>query len=151
VLQRTEELEWTEQLLGRRPGTDIAAIFLEHNTPKGSPANERHFLAEQSEIPIVHVTHFNRLMWDSGDAPATVIEHGIVDPGARYSGELESLGFVVNEPVRRGRVTGTDLLPLFSKSAPVDCFGIDVALLPGSFGTDDGRIRAIGDLPSHEI
>ena len=39
-----------------------------------------------------------------------VIEHGVADPGYRYTGELPRLAFVVNEPVRRWRVTGTDLL-----------------------------------------
>jgi glycosyltransferase involved in cell wall biosynthesis len=38
---------------------------------------------------------------------------------------------VTNEPVRRGRVTGTDLLGAFTEVAPVDVFGIGVAGLAG--------------------
>ena len=37
---------------------------------------------------LVHVTHFNALFWDAGSTPTRVIEHGIVDPGERYTGEL---------------------------------------------------------------
>ncbi|HWI04619.1 MAG TPA: glycosyltransferase, partial [Acidimicrobiales bacterium] len=67
-----------------------------------------------------------QLFWDTGSTPTVVVDHGIVDPGHRYSGELERAVAVVNEPVRRGRVTGTDLLrPLAEKSGvPVDLFGM---------------------------
>ncbi|MCV7198672.1 GDP-mannose 4,6-dehydratase [Mycobacterium angelicum] len=36
----------------------------------------------------MHVTEFNRLMWDNGIAPTRVIEHGVADPGHRYTGEV---------------------------------------------------------------
>ncbi|MEV8337907.1 glycosyltransferase [Leucobacter sp. NPDC077196] len=151
VLQRTEELEWAESLLGRRPGRDVAAVFVEHNTPKQSPVAERHFLADRTDIPVVHVTHFNRLIWDSGAAPTVVIEHGIPDPGARYTGEIEALGIVVNEPVRRGRVTGTDLLPGFASAGRLDCFGIATDRLPQALGLGPDRLRVIGDLPTERL
>ena len=39
---------------------------------------------------LVHVTRYNRLMWDNGRTPTTVIEHSVaIDPAARYSGEVE--------------------------------------------------------------
>lgn len=148
VLQRTEELEEAERLLGRRPGRDVAAVFVEHNTPKRHPVAELHPLAERSDIPVVHVTHFNRLVWDCGSAPTRVIEHGIPDPGPMYTGDLASLGVVINEPVRRGRVVGTDLLPAFADAAPLDCFGIDTDLLPEALGIGGTRLRVIGDLPT---
>ena len=47
-------------------------------------------------------------------APTTVVEHGVPDPGPLYSGELARIGVVINEPVRRWRATGTDLLPAFT-------------------------------------
>ncbi|PRI10016.1 glycosyltransferase [Leucobacter massiliensis] len=148
VLQRTEELEAAAALLGRRPGIDVPAVFVEHNTPKRLPVTERHPLAGQHRIPVVHVTHFNRLVWDCGEAPTVVIEHGIPDPRARYSGELEALGVVINEPVRRGRVVGTDLLPRFAEEARLDCFGIDTDRLPGALGLGPDRLRVVGDLPT---
>jgi glycosyltransferase involved in cell wall biosynthesis len=75
-----------------------------------------------------------------------VIEHGVVDPGHRYTGELESAAVVVNEPVRRGRITGTDLLPEFARATPLDVFGIGVDRL------DLGpHVRPVGDLPQHRM
>jgi glycosyltransferase involved in cell wall biosynthesis len=76
------------------------------------------------------VTHFNALFWDAGGTPVEVIEHGIVDPGPRYTGELPRAAAVINEARRRGRVTGTDLLPRFRAVAPVDLFGIGAEDLP---------------------
>ena len=76
IVQRPHELELMAEWTGRRPGTDVPAVYVEHNTPPGPAASTRHPLAEQASIPIVHVTHFNRLMWDNGSAPAEVIEHG---------------------------------------------------------------------------
>ncbi|AUZ89119.1 glycosyl transferase, partial [Arthrobacter agilis] len=114
VLQRIEEIAECERLLGRTPGRDLPAVFLEHNTPRRDIVGTVHPLADRTDIPIVHVTHFNELFWDSGIARTRVIEHGIVDPGYLYTGELEQLAAVINEPVRRGRITGTDLLPRFA-------------------------------------
>jgi len=146
VLQRIEEIDLVESLTGRSPGHDLEAVYVEHNTPKQRPVTERHPLAAQKRIPIVHVTHFNRLIWDCGEARTAVIEHGIPDPGLQYTGELESFGAVINEPVRRGRVTGTDLLPRFAEVAPVDCFGIDSELLVATHTRQANRIRPQGDL-----
>jgi hypothetical protein len=84
VLQRPHEIELVERWTGRRPGRDVAALYLEHNTPGGNVPYSRHPLADQDEIPVVHVTHFNRLIWDCGTARTEVVEHGIVDPGHRY-------------------------------------------------------------------
>ncbi|HWM06235.1 MAG TPA: glycosyltransferase, partial [Actinophytocola sp.] len=94
----------------------------------------------------VHVTHFNKLLWDNGRAPATVIEHGIVDPGYRYTGDLPHAAVVTNEPVRRWRVTGTDLLPAFSAAAPLDVFGMGLSGLAERVGLGPDRLTAVGDL-----
>jgi glycosyltransferase involved in cell wall biosynthesis len=60
-----------------------------------------------------------------------VVEHGIVDPGHRYTGELPRTAVVINEARRRARVTGTDLLERFRAAAPVDLFGMDAPALGG--------------------
>ncbi len=151
VLQRIEELEWAESLLGRRPGRDVPAVFVEHNTPKRSPVAERHFLSDRTDIPVVHVTHFNRLIWDCGSAPTVVIEHGIPDPGQQYTGAVEALGVVINEPVRRGRVTGTDLLPAFASAGRLDCFGIAADRLPAALDLGPDRLHVVGDLPTQRL
>ena len=135
VLQRPEEVDLCERWTGRRPGRDLPAVFVEHNSPQGRITEMRHPLAGQDAIPVVHVTHFNALFWDCGGAPTRVIEHGIVDPGERYTGELARAAVVVNEARRRGRVTGTDLLPRFAEAAPLDLFGIDSGSTP--WGVED--------------
>ena len=136
VLQRPEDATTVEEQTGLRPGRDVPALFLEHNTPKESVPNTRHPAAD-GELLVVHVTHLNALLWDCGTAPTTVVEHGLADPGLRYDGSLPHLAFVVNEPVRRWRVTGTDLLPRFAP-APVDAFGIDADLLPAALDGQPG-------------
>jgi hypothetical protein len=145
VLQRPHELEHlAEDWLGRRPGRDVPAVYVEHNAPQGRIAEMRHPAADREDLLLVHVTHFNALFWDAGGTRSTVIEHGIVDPGERYTGELARAAVVINEARRRGRVTGTDLLDRFARHAPLDLFGIDAE----HAGT---AARPVGDLPHAEL
>jgi hypothetical protein len=131
ILQRPHEFELASTWLHRTPGADVPAVYLEHNAPQGRINDMRHPAADRRDLRVVHVTHFNSLFWDTGFTPATVIEHGVVDPGFRFTGELERAAVVINEASRRGRVTGTDLLPRFARIAPVDVFGMDAAALGG--------------------
>jgi glycosyltransferase involved in cell wall biosynthesis len=143
VLQRPHELEHlVEDWLGRRPGRDVPAIYAEHNAPQGRIADMRHPAADHDDLVVCHVTYFNDLFWDCGTTPTRVVEHGIVDPGDRYTGELERSAVVINEPARRGRVTGTDLLGRFGRVAPIDLFGIKAAQV-----AVDGWLRAFDDVP----
>ncbi|TDE09714.1 glycosyltransferase [Jiangella asiatica] len=151
VLQRPRELRLCWEWTGRRPGVDLPAVYLEHNTPGGGAVTTRHPVADQSAVPIVHVTHFNRLMWDNGDARTVVIEHGIVDPGYRYTGELPRAGVVVNEPVRRGRAVGTDLLAPLASSAPLDVFGMATGQLHAALRLAADRLRTFPDLSQDEM
>lgn len=146
VLQRPEELRLVSRWLGRVPGRDVPAVYVEHNTPKGGVPDTRHPCADLSGVHLVHVTHFNDLMWDSGDAPVTVIEHGVVDPGHRYTGELPRAAVVINEPVRRWRTTGTDLLPRLAGGAPLDVFGMKLDALGRALGMGPDLLCPMGDL-----
>ncbi|MBP2335278.1 hypothetical protein JOF41_001456 [Saccharothrix coeruleofusca] len=130
VLQRPQEAERV---------SGVPAVYLEHNTPKHP--GQRHPLADWPGI-IVHVTHFNQLMWDCGTTRTEVIEHGVVDPGPLYTGELARAAVVVNEPVRRGRVVGTDLLPRFAEVAPLDVYGMGTERL-GEMGRGDHGMDAL--------
>lgn len=150
VLQRPHEPGLARRWTGRRPGVDVPAVYVEHNSPDESPERQRHPLAGQSAIPVVHVTHFNRLMWDNGRAPTHVVEHGIIDPGPLWTGTERRAAVVVNEPVRRGRTTGTDLLPRFARSAPLDVFGMRTEGLADHLGLPPERCRT-RDLPQHEL
>ncbi|MEV6963154.1 glycosyltransferase [Streptomyces sp. NPDC051207] len=151
VLQRPHELELAERWLGgRRPGRDVPAVYLEHNAPDGDVPGTRHPCADRDDLTIVHVTHFNRLFWDCGTTRAEVVEHGIVDPGHRYTGRIGRAAVVVNEPLRRGRHTGTDLLPALAAAAPLDVFGMRTEGLADHLGLPPDRCRT-ADLPQHEL
>jgi hypothetical protein len=140
VLQRPHEEALATAWLDRHPGRDVPAVYVEHNAPQGRIAEMRHPMAGREDIALVHVTHFNDLFWDAGGTPTRVIEHGIVDPGERYTGELARAAAVVNEAQRRGRVTGTDLLERFAAAAPIDMFGIDAE-------NASAAVEPSGDLP----
>jgi hypothetical protein len=146
VLQRPHELEHLaeEWLGGRRPGRDVPAVYVEHNAPQGRIGEMRHVAADRPDLLVAHVTHFNALFWDCGCTPATVVEHGVIDPGYRYTGELPRSAVVINEARRRGRVTGTDLLERLEAAAPIDLFGMDAANVPA-------RVCAIDDVPQARL
>ena len=144
VVQRPVELErLARQWLGDRR---VPTIYLEHNAPQGRIADMRHPAADRDDVDlVVHVTHFNDLFWDCGSTPKRVIEHGIVDPGYRYSGETERAAVVINEAPRRARVTGTDLLARFAdEGVPIDLFGMKA-------GDVTARVQAIDDLPQERL
>ncbi|MFF7871303.1 glycosyltransferase [Streptomyces qaidamensis] len=151
LLQRPHEPALAERWLGgRRPGRDVPAVYLEHNAPDGDVPDTRHPCAGRDDLTLVHVTHFNRLFWDCGTTRTEVIEHGIVDPGHRYSGRLARAAVVVNEPVRRARYTGTDLLPALAEAVPLDVFGMGTDGLAGHLGLPADRCRT-ADLPQSEL
>ncbi len=133
VFQRPEELDGlSERFLGDRvAGRDLPAIYVEHDAPEGSIDGMRHPVADRPGFTLAHVTHFNALFWNGGTTPARVIEHGIVDPGYRYRGDLPRSVAVINEPVRRGRRVGTDLLERFGRVAPLDLFGMGASEIGG--------------------
>jgi hypothetical protein len=148
IAQRPEELELAERWLGRR----LPVIYVEHNTPKdGRVPFSRHPMADRDDLVVAHVTHFNALFWDAGATRTAVIEHGIVPPATRYAGDLERIGVAINEPVRRWRVTGTDLLPRFAAAAPVDVFGMGVAGLADRLGLAADRLGVYDDLPQGQM
>ncbi|WP_176749659.1 glycosyltransferase [Mycolicibacterium grossiae] len=150
VLQRVEDLELAAQWLGRRPGVDVPAVFVEHNAPRPHPVDSRHPLADHSDIPIVHVTDFNALMWDNGSAPVRVINHGVPDPGPLYTGEIAAAATMMNEPVRRWRTVGADLLGPLSGHVPIDVWGIASERLDEE-PHRNARVSARGDLPTREL
>ncbi len=144
VLQRPEEIDLTEQWLGRRPGADVPAIYVEHNAPRPYAADSAHPLANRSDILLIHVTDFNRLMWDNGAAPTRVIGHGIADPGYLYTGDVAAAATMINEPLRRWRTVGADLLTELSREVPIDVWGIDTLELNGH--EYRGSVRGKGDV-----
>ena len=105
-------------------------IYLEHDPPRQHPVDTRHPVTDP-DVLLVHCTHFNRLMWDNGRTPTCVVEHGVVEPTARYSGELERGLVVINDLPRRGRRLGLDVFQEARKHIPLDLVGMGSEALGG--------------------
>jgi glycosyltransferase involved in cell wall biosynthesis len=103
----------------------LPRIYLEHDPPQEHPTNALHPV-QDPEALIVHVTHFNDLMWDNGITPSRVIEHGVlVPPGVRYTGEKAEGIVVVNNMRKRGRRLGADLFREARTEIPLALIGMD--------------------------
>src|SRR5947209_11675504 len=147
VLQRPEEAALFARWAGRQAGADVPAVYVEHNAPRPHAERSRHPVADRGDIPIVHVTDFNRLMWDNGRAPTRVIDHGMADPGPRYTGDVLRAATMINEPLRRGRTVGADLLEPLSAYAQIDVWGIGTESLYANHGGVTGR----GDVAAPQL
>jgi glycosyltransferase involved in cell wall biosynthesis len=109
----------------------LPQVYLEHDPPRASPFEMRHPLAGE-DVLLVHVTHFNALMWDSGGTPTRVIEHGVaVPPDVRYTGELERGLVIVNNLATRGRRLGLDVFERVRGLVPLDLVGMGSDALGG--------------------
>jgi glycosyltransferase involved in cell wall biosynthesis len=109
----------------------IPRIYLEHDPPREDPTNTLHPV-DDPDILLIHVTHFNNLMWDNRRTPARVIEHGVLIPEtARYTGELERGLVIVNNLRSRGRRLGLDIFESVRKEIPLDLMGINSHELGG--------------------
>jgi glycosyltransferase involved in cell wall biosynthesis len=102
----------------------LPAIVLEHDPPRKHPTDNRHWAADE-DVTLVHVTHFNALMWDNGNRPVRVIEHGVdIDPAVRYTGEIERGLVAVNNLPSRGRRLGLDVFEALRNEVPLDLVGM---------------------------
>jgi hypothetical protein len=122
------------------PQRRLPRIYLEHDPPQDNPFAQLHW-AQDAGLKLVHVTQFNRLMWDSGITPATVVEHGVLIPdGAKYTGELPKGIVVVNHLRERGRRLGNDVFAAVRTRVPLDLAGMDAESLGG-----------VGEIPNPEL
>jgi len=101
----------------------LPRIYIEHDPPRQSPVDTVHPVIDRNVL-VVHVTHFNRLMWDNDGVPTRVIEHGVIDPGYRYGGELERGLVVINNLRTRGRRLGWDVFQEARARIPLDLVGM---------------------------
>jgi len=110
---------------------ELPKIYLEHDPPRGHPTDTEHYVSDP-EVILVHVTHFNRLMWDNRNLKTFVVRHGVVaDTEAVYTGEIESGIAVVNNLKSRGRRLGADLFEKIRREVPVELAGMDARSLGG--------------------
>ncbi len=114
---------------------DLPCIYLEHDPPRHAPQDaptNTHHIVDDSNMLLVHVTHFNNLMWDSGRTPTAVIDHGVIVPDdLRWSGELDRGMVVVNGLKKRGRRLGLDVFEHVRQHIPLDLAGMESAELGG--------------------
>jgi hypothetical protein len=109
----------------------LPRICIEHDPPLESPTDTRHFV-DDPNVLLVHVTPFNALMWDSGNTPTRVIDHGVVIPaGVHYTGELPRGIVIVNHLAQRGRRLGSDIFLQLSRELPLDLVGMESEPLGG--------------------
>jgi glycosyltransferase involved in cell wall biosynthesis len=118
----------------------LPRIYLEHNTPKPNAVDTRHPI-DDPNVLLVHVTHYNRLMWDNGRTQTMVIEHSVaIDPLIRYDGQLERGITVVNGMQKRPRIAGYDIFLQAQRTLPLDAVGMETEEFGG-----------LGDVPYREL
>ena len=118
----------------------LPVIYLEHNTSKPHACDTRHPI-DDPEVLLVHVTHYNRLMWDNGRTPTAVIEHSVaIDPDIRYSGQLARGITVANGMQKRPRISGYDLFLQAREKLPLDAAGMETEVFDG-----------LGDIPYRNL
>lgn len=121
----------------------LPRVYLEHDPPQEHPTNTRHWVQDR-EVMLVHCTPFNALMWDSGDTPTRVVEHGVklMSP-ASYSGEKAEGIVVVNNLQRRGRRLGLDVYRQVRQAVPLSLVGMGALELQG--------IGGLGEVENHRL
>lgn len=101
----------------------LPRIYLEHNAPTGHAVCSEHPMND-NEVTLVHVTHFNKLMWQQSVPNVRVIEHGVTEPPFAYTGELAKGIVVINHIRERGRITGWDIFEEVREQVPLDLAGM---------------------------
>jgi glycosyltransferase involved in cell wall biosynthesis len=108
--------------------------------PRPHAVDTRHPVDDPTTL-LVHVTHFNRLMWDNGKTPTRVIEHSVaINPAVRYVGALPRGITVMNAMQARPRIAGYDLFLEARRQVPLDAAGIDSEAFGG-----------LGDVPYRDL
>lgn len=100
----------------------LPKIYLEHHPPKQHPTNAKH-LVEDQEVQLIHVNHYNALMWDN-QVPVTVIENGVDTNTASFTGEKASGVIVLEEFPADDRVTGHDIFMQVKEALPLNVIRI---------------------------
>jgi len=102
----------------------LPKIYLEHDPPWGHPTDNMHPVNDRNVL-LVHVTHFNQLMWDNHGLETTVIEHGVMVPDLTVIPEkIDRAIVVINNLPKRGRLLGFDIFEELRKEFPVDLVGM---------------------------
>jgi glycosyltransferase involved in cell wall biosynthesis len=127
VILFQHKTQWDDDRLNLLSETQrrLPRVYIEHDPPQENAFEQRHWVDDANTL-LVHVTHFNRLMWDCGTTPTRVIEHGVIVPeGVRYTGEKARGIVVINHLRQRGRRLGGDVYASVKARVPLDLVGMD--------------------------
>jgi glycosyltransferase involved in cell wall biosynthesis len=120
----------------------LPTVVLEHDPPRDSPTDTRHPADGVADL-LVHVTHYNRLMWDAGSTPAITIPHGVWAGGdPPHTTEPRAL-VVVNHLGQRGRRLGADLVEAVGERVPLDLVGMGSEELGGLGEVPPRQLREV--------
>src|SRR6266480_1179871 len=118
----------------------LPKIYLEHNTPKPHAVDTHHPI-DDPNILLVHVTHYNCLMWDNGPTPTMVIEQNVaIDPSIEYSGDIEQGITIINSMQKRPRIAGFDIFLQARQVVPLQTVGMETEEFGG-----------LGDVPYRDL
>jgi hypothetical protein len=101
----------------------LPCVYLEHDPPWKDPSDTAHIFLNEHGV-LVHVTHFNKLMWENQTPHVKVIEHGVTNHQHQYKGELDRGLVVINHLYQRGRKLGADIFEHASIQVPLDLAGM---------------------------
>jgi hypothetical protein len=123
----------------------LPKIYLEHNTPRPHAVDTRHPVAcadgHAADVLLVHVTHYNHLMWNNGATPTMLIAHSVaIDPAIEYRGDLARGITVVNGMQKRPRIAGYDIFLQTRQAIPLDAAGMETEQFGG-----------LGDVPYRDL
>ncbi len=102
----------------------LPCVYLEHDPPWEDVTDQKHWFSSHNGL-LVHVTHFNRWMWQCDHVATKVIEHGVKVPDdVRYTGHLARGITAMNHLARRGRKVGADIFAYAAERTPIDLVGM---------------------------
>ena len=127
----------------------LPRVYLEHDPPQEHPTNTKHWVQDPN-VMLVHCTHFNALMWDSGVTPTRVIEHGVkpMSP-VGYRGDKAEGIVVVNNLKRRGRRLGLDVYLQAREAVPLSLVGMGSLELADAGGLGEVENHRLAEVMTH--
>lgn len=140
VYQSKVQYEIDRHFIFSKAQQALPQIYLEHDPPREHPTDTRHII-QIPNVLVVHVTEFNKLMWDNGIARAIVIDHGVTVPHQiLYRGTIPRGIVVINNIKSRGRRVGLDIFEEIKSKIPLDLIGMNSVESGG-----------IGEIPHHKL
>lgn len=131
VFQDDEQFEKNQYEFLTTAQRALPRIYIEHDPPRAHPTDTRHII-DDPNVMLVHVSHFNALMWDNGRTPHRVIEHGVLVPEqVQYHGDIDKGLVIINHLARRGRRLGADIFCEARKRVQLDLVGMGADELGG--------------------